>query len=129
MKLFYLATPYSSSDPEMIEHRYKMACSITAQLMKEGFHVLSPIAHSHAIAVGNDMPKEFEFWKVHCLAILSKCDGMIVIMEDGWKESVGVQAEIAYCQQFGKPICYLCNNNHKLEEKEIDFLTLWSDAI
>ncbi len=39
--------------------------------------------------------------------MLSICDRMIVLCQRGWKESVGVQAEIKLAEEFGMPIEYM----------------------
>ncbi len=38
---------------------------------------------------------------------LEVCDKVVVLMIDGWKESVGVQAEIAIARELGKPVSFL----------------------
>ncbi len=35
------------------------------------------------------------------------CDKVYVFMQDGWKESVGLNAEIKIAKELGKPIIYI----------------------
>lgn len=38
---------------------------------------------------------------------LKRCNELVVLMLDGWKESRGVQAEIRIALELGKPVRYL----------------------
>jgi hypothetical protein len=38
---------------------------------------------------------------------LGRCDEVVVLMLDGWEESIGVQAEIRIARELGKPVRYL----------------------
>ena len=40
-------------------------------------------------------------------SLLEMCHEVVVLMLDGWRESVGVQAEIAIARELEKPITYL----------------------
>jgi hypothetical protein len=53
------------------------------------------------------MPTDWEFWMDFCIALLSKCDRMVVAKIPGWEESKGVQAEIRYAQDHGIPVEYI----------------------
>ena len=90
----YLASPYSHPDPAVRQARYRAACQATAELMRHGLNVLSPIIHSHPLAELG-LPTNWDFWQQidqgHCLL---RCDELLVLMLDGWRESRGVTAEI-----------------------------------
>jgi len=45
--LIYLASPYSHPDPSVRQERYEAACKATAAMMRQGYHVYSPIAATH----------------------------------------------------------------------------------
>lgn len=106
-KLIYLASPYSHPDPMVKEMRYEQALQATVELMKQGHVIFSPIVHSHPVAVLHDFPGNWEFWKTIDEVFISKSDELWVLMLDGWKESIGVNAEIQIAQAQGKPVVYL----------------------
>lgn len=91
--LIYLATPYSDPDPAVRKGRFDIVNRVAADLMRDGLHIFSPISHAHPIALAGNLPKCWEFWQEYDRAILAACAKMIVLMQDGWKTSVGVTAE------------------------------------
>ncbi len=116
MKLIYLASPYLYRGPDDIglklaeytqEKRYQSAIDATAYLMKKGLCVYSPIVATHPIAVKHDLPLGSEYWLQFDEIILNKCDEIVVLMIEGWKESPGVQREIAVMKALHKDVTYL----------------------
>jgi len=103
--MIYLASPYSSQYPEVREQRFRDACEAAAALMQRGEFVFSPIAHTHPIA-RYGLPKGWDFWEPYDREFLDACSGMAVLMIRGWRQSKGVQAEIAVFEEAGKPIEY-----------------------
>lgn len=108
--LVYLATPYSHPDPEVRERRFREVNRVAANLMRDGLHVFSPISHTHPIAVAGDLPKSWEFWQAYDRAVLSACRNVMVLMQDGWRESTGVQAEIEIAREMGLPVEFIEHN-------------------
>ena len=107
MKLFYLATPYSKYREGWVK-AYEMACRNAAFLLQQGVPLFSPIAHTHSIALYSDVdPGDAQFWLDADWPILTKCDGLIVVMADGWKESYGVSTEIEFMTCRHRPIFYM----------------------
>jgi len=53
------------------------------------------------------MPTNWEFWKAYDTAFLKWADEVYIFMQDGWKDSIGVTAEIKIAKQLGKPIIYI----------------------
>ena len=90
----YLAPPYSHSDPFVREARYLWAMKELGDLLKQGFCVYSPIVHCHELAKIDSLPKEAAFWESYNFRMLAKTDVLWVLMLPGWKESLGVTAEI-----------------------------------
>lgn len=101
--LIYLASPYSGT-PEQQEQRFNQVCRVAAALMLRGWHVYSPIAHSHWIARLGNLPMGWEFWRGPSLAMVAVCSKLVVVTMDGWRKSVGVRAEIEMAQQLDKPV-------------------------
>jgi len=88
------------------EQRFDAVSEFTSKLIKGGMVAYSPIAHSHPLAVRYDIRGDFDFWMPQNYGMLCKASRVIVLTLDGWKESVGVQAEIAFAEQCGLPVDY-----------------------
>lgn len=106
-RLIFLASPYTHPDPAVREARYLGAVAAVARYMKEGFHVYSPIAHSHPAAVEHELPTDKFFWESFNANILGRCDEVWVLKLPGWADSAGVQGEISLAQRLGKPVEYV----------------------
>src|SRR4051794_15067165 len=91
--MIYLASPYSHSDPRIRESRFQAACRATAQLIRAGHSVFSPIVHGHPLACLG-IPTDWAFWQRFDEEHLKRCDELLVLQIEGWRESEGVQAEI-----------------------------------
>jgi len=104
--MIYLASPFSHPDAAVREARFRDACRAAARLMRAGKIVFSPIAHSFPIAQ-HGLPVDWHFWEPFDRAHLERCDEVVVLTLDGWRESVGVQAEIRIAAELGKPVRYL----------------------
>lgn len=103
----YLAAPYSHEKPDVMESRFKTINLVAAQLLKDGHFIYSSISHCHQMAKDHRLPTNFEFWRDYDKAMLSKCDQLFVLCLDGWKNSVGVQAEIEIAKELGLTIKYI----------------------
>lgn len=106
-RLIYLASPYSNSDPAVRLARFHAVCREAARLMARGRLVFSPIAHTHPIAEAGQLPLGWPFWERYDRRMIGACDELHVLRLDGWRTSVGVQAEIAIAAELGKPVHYL----------------------
>ena len=80
---------------------------VAAHLMARGLKVFSPISHTHPIAMAGELPLGWEFWRDFDFAYLTHCYRIIVLKVDGWRESVGVQAEIKMAEELGLEIEYM----------------------
>ena len=100
----YLASPYSHPDPFIRQSRHHAACIEAGYMMLAGHIVFSPIAHSHYIHLLADLPGDWQFWEKFDRAFIEWADEVHVLMLDGWKESKGVQAEIAIARSLGKTV-------------------------
>ena len=103
----YLAVPYNDKDPKVRQERFDKVNLIAARLMNTGLLIFSPISHTHPIAQADDLPKDWAFWQRYDITFIEWCDEMYVLQLPGWKESVGVQAEIKIARRLNKPIVYL----------------------
>jgi nucleoside 2-deoxyribosyltransferase len=104
--MIYLASPYSHPDSAVREQRFRMACLATSRLIAAGHVVFSPIVHGHPL-VHYGLSTAWSFWERCDREHLKRCDEVVVLMLDGWRESVGVAAEIRIAEELGKPVRYL----------------------
>lgn len=103
----YLAGPYTHDDPQIREHRYHMLLKAEAYLLKQGLAIISPINMCHELGKIYGFNYGYEYWKQRDRTLISKCDRMIVLMEPGYKESVGVQDEIYWAGELNIPVEYM----------------------
>jgi hypothetical protein len=112
--LIYLASPYSPVPPEtpwadaIRDRRFRAVCRAAARLLRDGHHIFSPIAHSHALALAGALPTDWHFWKAYDEALLAVCAELWVLMLPDWESSTGVAAEIAWATERGMPVRYVC---------------------
>ena len=107
MGYIYLASPYSHPDPDTLERRFEAACRGAAELMEEGNIVFSPIVHSHPVEkLGMEQTYGWEFWKHQDIEFLKDADKVVVLMLDGWEDSIGVSEEIRIAEAAGIPVEY-----------------------
>ncbi len=104
--MIYLCSAYSHPDPAVRERRFDAACRAAAELTRQGRTVYSPIVHSHSISKYG-LPLNWAYWQRHDRRFIEACTEVVVLRIDGWKESVGIQAEIAIAQELGKPVTFL----------------------
>ena len=100
----YLACPYTHPNPYVRERRFTRVNLAAGELINSGHIVFSPISQSHPIALACNLPRDFEFWRGYNLSFIEWCDELYVLALDGWKESVGVRAEVEYAEEIGKPV-------------------------
>lgn len=100
--ILYLASPYSNGSEDVRERRYRMACRATAELIRLGWNVYSPIVHGHHL-VRHGLPTDFWFWQEHDFAMIERCHSLVVLPIDGWRESIGVVAELRFAEKRGIP--------------------------
>lgn len=105
--LIYLASPYTHEDPWVMGKRAEAATKAFARLLCDGLCAYSPIASCHAAAVEHGLDTGWAFWKAYDQRLIDACDSVMVLTLPGWRESVGVAAEIEYARAKGKPVAFL----------------------
>lgn len=105
--LWYLAAPYNHTDPAVRQHRFERINITAARLMAQGIFILSPISHTHPIALAGALPTGWGFWDAYDTVLITACFGIYVLMLDGWQQSVGVTSEIQIATTQQKPVIYL----------------------
>lgn len=110
MKMIYLASPYSHPLKVVEAMRYDQITRVAAYLIAEHGHAMFlPITQSHNLKDWDERltGTSFAHWKDIDLCAIDHCDEVWVVKMVGWKESVGVQAEIDHAKLTGKPIKYI----------------------
>ena len=108
--MIYLASPYTDPNPTVREVRFRDACRAAAGLMRAGHVVFCPVAHSHPMTAFG-LPTDWSYWEQCDREFLRRCDELVVLTLDGWRASVGVQAEIRLATELAKPVSFLDPEN------------------
>lgn len=105
----YLAAPYTNPDPAIRQARFEAATRAAGSLMQRRFLVFSPITMGHPISQAcAGIPGDFAYWENVCLSYLSDwATALVVLTLHGWRESRGVEREIAVAREWGLPVKYL----------------------
>jgi hypothetical protein len=107
-KLIYLASPYSAPTEAERMVNFQTICEWSARIMTERrVLVLSPIAHSHPIAIAGSIGGAWEDWQALDLRLISACDEIWVACMPGWFRSRGIQAELKYAESVLIPIKFV----------------------
>ncbi len=103
----YVANPYSHLDPDVMQARYERTACYVAKCMLKGEVLYSPIVHHHNMAQDHKLPTDWPFWRHIDGNMLASAKAMRVLCLDGWRKSVGVQAEIAIAISLNIPVEYI----------------------
>lgn len=118
--LVYLASPYSHPSEKVKEMRYIQVTKACAWLMTQfAWNVFSPITHSHPLHAIAGVRGDWEFWKRIDTEYIEVSNRLIVFCIPGWRQSVGVTAEIKIAKSLGIRIQYLKflgPNNYRLDD-------------
>lgn len=101
--MFYLASPYSHSDPLIMRTRFLLAEQATARMLNAGKFVYSPIVHCHELAQRYSLRTDFAFWREYNIDMLRRADAFAVLKIPGWEESTGVKAESEIARMLNLP--------------------------
>ena len=107
MSYWYLGSPYSKYAAGLDE-AHRVACKEAALLVAAGIPVYSPIAHTHPVAIHGDLdPLDHTIWLPADRPLMDAAFGLIVLMLDGWQDSVGLRYEVEVFTRAGKTIVYM----------------------
>lgn len=105
-RLIYIASPFYHSNEFVVKERVHIANKYAAKLLLQGKNVFSPLTMGDVLS--GYMPKEYQwnhdFWLPVDLHMLSKCDELHILYQDGWKESHGVEVERDFASKNNIPI-------------------------
>lgn len=104
----YLASPYSHKYEEMQDARALIVNKVAAALHDAGALLYGPITSTHHLAKDNNLNSSWEYWKeLDESFIYYWATELWVLCMDGWKESVGVTAEVKAAKEAGIKIRYI----------------------
>lgn len=106
----YIASPYTHDDPMIRQRRYEKALDFTAWLaMTYRMWGFSPIVHAHNMDLQGNPKFNHDFWMDWGRCMLRGATGLVVLQIDGWGVSKGIDLEMVYARELGKPM-YLSQN-------------------
>lgn len=111
-KLIYLGSPYTHKDEKVREGRFFAVARAAGWLFtQQGIYVYAPISMTHQMWLEmREFPNvdfKWEAWAAFDEFMVQKCDEFWILTTDGWKQSVGVNAETAIAKKLGLPIRYV----------------------
>lgn len=98
--LVYVIGAYSGNVDENIQK----AEAISIQLIRDGYHVITPHKNTAGYEHYEDETLTYETWIEMDLDILSRCDAVFIM--NNAKKSKGAQIEIAHAKKIGLKIMY-----------------------
>lgn len=95
--LIYLGSPYTHADNKIRKKRAEIVSKAAMYFIENGVMVYCPIAESIELAKHSTFTNTtWEFWREKDLTILNLCKELYICSIDGWKDSIGLRAEIKY---------------------------------
>ena len=105
--MIYLASPYTSPDPNIELQRVKAVALIAAHLVAKELPVMSPILHCHLIRQQCSVPGHYEFWQKWNHRMIQYSEVFLVATIDGWDRSTGLKGEMEFAKSINKRINYI----------------------
>ncbi len=102
--IMYLASPYTHMDKEIQHMRYLAVRDTTAQLMRGGEFVFSPIVHCHPMAVSCDLKGDIDFWRDYDFTMIEALPRFGILKLPGWLQSEGIEEEKAHALSLGRVV-------------------------
>lgn len=102
--MIYIASPYTHSDPVIMDYRYRTVRDFTAHMMRKNFIAFSPIVYGHEMAKEHDLPTDYEYWKRFNDYMMRCSVAMCVLRLEGWEESRGVAYELDFAKELNRSV-------------------------
>lgn len=116
MKRIFISLPYGSDNPKIIIQRVHIAKMYFKSILDAGDCPVCPIVTGHQLVEEFGIMGNYETWGNYCEKELITCDEMHVLTLKGWRDSVGVAAEIKEAEFHNIPI--VCTNTLYAKPKE-----------
>jgi len=100
--LYYFAHPYTAKDADgnfvaaAEEANFRLCCMRAGELLKRGYNIYAPIAHTHPIHIATPAflaSHEHEMWYGLDNEVIARTDWTGIILAPGWEKSSGCRAE------------------------------------
>lgn len=104
MSYIYLASPYTTRDSFILHQRYRAALRATGALMARGELVFCPVAYGHSVEDKLKQEFPYDYWMKMSLNMLIGASKLYILTIPGWDESKGIEVEIRFAHQLGKPV-------------------------
>ncbi len=102
--MIYIASPYSHDNPQVRMDRFIAAVNYAAKLKKEGRLCFCPIGYGRLYEIEYQLPFDFQYWGEFNRRMIRACDELHVLKLDGWEDSAGVEAEVAFARANDIPV-------------------------
>ena len=99
--MIYVASPYSHPNPDIRSGRYNRVLEYCGARLALGEVLFSPVVYGHPFAKAGFAQTDHESWMTFNQHMLLHADSLRVLYLQGWEESVGVQAEVAFAYNNG----------------------------
>lgn len=102
--LIYVACPYRHKHSPAIEaFRLSMTYRVSLDLIDAGYDIYNPLGESVGM-LEHGAANDWLTWREYDLGWINRADKLCLMCLDGWADSEGVQAELAYAKTKHKPI-------------------------
>jgi len=105
--MYYIASPFTSTDIARELNRYEIALRTTWNFMNNKINCFSPIIYGFGFYRAGLTKGDYITWLNTNRMWMFKSDGLIVLQLAGWQQSKGVLNEIDYFLKRNKPVLYL----------------------
>lgn len=100
MRLIYVAGKFRGADGWSLTGNVRLAEALAFEIAKTGAVPVCP----HSMYVSFDRTLNDQYWLEATLALLSRCDA--ILMCPSWEVSEGARGEHAFAKRVGMPIFY-----------------------
>ncbi len=115
--MIYMSCPYTHTDLAVREYRYRMSCMAASKLFEAGIACFNPLANSVPAVEFSGCDLTHSQWLDIDFEILRRCDEILLLGLEGWRQSVGVKSELFEAMALGIPVTLI-------EEADIGLLPL-----
>ena len=102
--MIYISCPYTHVDLAVQKYRYRISCIAASKLFAAGIVCFNPLANSVPAVEFGGIDLTHSQWLDIDFEILRRCDEILLLGLEGWRQSVGVKSELCEAMARGKPV-------------------------